>query len=83
MIGNIPTTDVTPDNGMGQRISLVHGHAVRQALTDIQHHAGGASTGIQTQDRRWAEVDRRRTVRLEEDFRRLLPIGHGIERCLG
>ena len=83
MIGNIPTTDVTSGNGMGQRISLVHGHAMRQALTNIQHHASSAPTGIQTQDRRRAEEDRRRAVRLEEDLRRLLPIGHGVERRLG
>ena len=69
VVGEISAGQVEAENGVGQRISLVDGHGVGDAVPGVHHDAGGAARGVQREDSLDGDVHGGSVERLEHDLK--------------
>ena len=68
---------------MRQRVALVDGHGVRDAVAGVHHDAGGAARRVQREHGLDGDVHGRDVEGLEHDLGHLLAVGLRVERGLG
>merc|ERR1712022_53307 len=83
MSRTISRSAVEAQDRVRQRVALVDGHGVRDAVTRVHHDAGGAARGVQREHGLDGDVHGRDVEGLEHDLRHLLAVGLRVERRLG
>mmetsp|Transcript_18157 Transcript_18157/g.27323 ORF Transcript_18157/g.27323 Transcript_18157/m.27323 type:complete len:392 (+) Transcript_18157:312-1487(+) len=82
-VGQVAAGEVEAQDGVRQRVALVDGDGVRDAVAGIHHDAGGAARGVEREDRLDGDVHCGHVEGLEHDLRHLLAVGLRVERRLG
>ena len=83
VVGQVATGQVQTEDGVGEGVSLIDGHGVRDSVTRVEHDTGGTSGGVQRQHGLDGHVHGGSVEGLEHDLRHLLPVGLRVERGLG
>ncbi|KGL84464.1 hypothetical protein N309_05501, partial [Tinamus guttatus] len=68
---------------VGQRVALVDGHRVGDAVPGVHDDAGGAAGGVKGQHGLDGDIHGRCVEGLKHDLCHLLTVGLGVEGCLG
>merc|ERR1712079_959007 len=79
VVCEVTASQVEPENGMGESVTLVDGHGVGDTIAGVHHNAGGTAGGIQGEDSLDGDVHGGRVEGLEHDLGHLLPVGLGVE----
>mmetsp|Transcript_12695 Transcript_12695/g.26944 ORF Transcript_12695/g.26944 Transcript_12695/m.26944 type:complete len:392 (-) Transcript_12695:14-1189(-) len=82
-VGQVAAGEVEAQDGVRQRVALVDGDGVRDAVAGVHHDAGGAARGVEREDRLDGDVHCGHVEGLEHDLRHLLAVGLRVERRLG
>jgi len=83
VVGEVAAGQVGAADGVRQRVALVDGHGVRDAVARVQHDAGGAAGRVQREDGLDGDVGGRRVEGLEHDLGHLFAVGLGVQRRFG
>ena len=68
VVGEISAGQIETEDGVRQRVALVDGHGVGDAVPGVEHDAGGAARGVQREDSLDGDVHGGRVERLEHDL---------------
>ena len=82
VVGQVTTGQVQTQDGVGQGVSLVDGHSVRDTITRVKHDASGTARGVQRQHSLDGHVHGRGVEGLKHDLGHLLTVGLGVEGSL-
>ena len=83
VVGQVATGQIQTKDGVGESVTLVDGHGVRNTVTGVEHDTGGTSGGVQGEHGLDGDVHGGGVEGLEHDLRHLLPVGLGVEGGLG
>ena len=83
VVRQVAPGEVKAVDGVGQGVALVDGHGVRDAVTAVEHDTGGATGGVQREDRLDGDVHGGDVEGLEHDLGHLLAVRLGVEGRLG
>merc|ERR1719300_1465776 len=83
LVCQVTASQVEPGDCMGQGIALIDGDTVCDTVTGVHHDSGCTSRGVQRQHSLDVHVHGRCVEGLKHDLGHLLPVGLGVERCLG
>ena len=70
VVGQIATSQVQTEDGVGQSVTLVDGDGVGDTITGVEHNTGGTSGGIEGEDSLDGDVHGRGVEGLEHDLQR-------------
>ena len=79
VIGQVTSSQVQTEDGVGESVSLVDGDSVGDTITRVEHDTGGTSRGIQRQHSLDGNVHGGGVEGLEHDLGHLLTVGLGVE----
>ena len=79
VVGEVASSEVQTDNGMGKGISLVDGDSVGNTISTIKDTSGGTSGGVQGEDGLDVDVHGGAVEGLEHDLSHSLTVGLGVE----
>ena len=82
VVGELTSSQVKTDNGVGESITLVDGDTVGDTVTGVHDNTGGTSRGVQGEDSLDSNVHGGRVEGLEHDLGHLLSVGLGVEGSL-
>ena len=82
VVGQITSSQVQTEDGMGKSISLVDGNSVRHTVARIEHDTSGTTGGVQGQHGLDGYIHSWSVEGLEHDLGHLLPVGLGVEGSL-
>merc|ERR1712044_37433 len=82
VVGELTTSKVKTDNGVGESITLVDGDTVGDTVTGVHDDTGGTSGGVQGEDSLDGDVHGGHVEGLEHDLGHLLTVGLGVEGSL-
>ena len=82
VVGQVTSSQVQTEDGMGKSISLVDGNSVRHTVTRIEHDTSGTTGGVQRQHGLDGYIHGWSVEGLEHDLGHLLPVGLGVEGSL-
>merc|ERR1719447_361300 len=82
VVGELTSSKIQTDDGMGKGITLVDGDAVGDTVTGVHDDAGGTARGVQGKHSLDGDVHGGHVEGLEHDLGHLLPVGLGVERSL-
>ena len=83
VVGQITTSQIQTEDGVGKGITFVDGDGVRDTISGIHDDTGGTSRGVQGQDGLDSDVHGGGVEGLEHDLSHLLTVGLGVEGSLG
>jgi hypothetical protein len=82
-VGEVAAGEVEAEDGVGERVALVDGDSVRDAVAGVHDDAGGAARRVEREDGLDGHVHGRHVEGLEHDLGHLLAVGLRVERGLG
>merc|ERR1712095_209495 len=82
VVGELTSSKVKTDNGVGESITLVDGDTVGDTVTGVHDDTSGTSRGVQGEDSLDGNVHSGHVEGLEHDLGHLLPVGLGVEGSL-
>merc|ERR1711963_766246 len=82
VVGELTSSQVKTDNGVGESVTLVDGDTVGDTVTGVHDNTGGTSGGVQGEDSLDGDVHGGHVEGLEHDLGHLLPVGLGVEGSL-
>merc|ERR1712130_602869 len=82
VVGELTTSQVQTDNGVGESITLVDRDTVGDTVTGVHNDTGGTAGGIQGEHSLDGDVLGGHVEGLEHDLGHLLPVGLGVEGSL-
>ena len=83
VVGQITSSQVETEDGVGKSVSLVDGHSVRDTISRVKHDSGGTARGVQGEHSLDRDVHGRGVEGLEHDLSHLLAVGLGVQGSLG
>merc|ERR1711881_13701 len=83
VVGELTASQVQTDDGVGEGVTLVDGHAVGDTVAGVHHDTGGTAGGVQGEHGLDGDVHGGHVEGLEHDLGHLLPVGLGVEGGLG
>merc|ERR1719471_2160627 len=83
VVGELTASQVEPEDGVGQGVTLVDGHGVGDTVTGVHDQTGGTAGGVQGEHGLDGDVHGGHVEGLEHDLGHLLPVGLGVEGSLG
>ena len=83
VVGEVAAGQVEAEDGVRERVALVDGDGVRDAVAGVHHDAGGAARGVEGEHGLDGDVHGRDVEGLEHDLGHLLAVGLRVERGLG
>merc|ERR1711976_1115911 len=83
MISEVTASQVEPEDGVGESVSLVDGDSVGDTITRVEHNTGGTARGVEGEDSLDSDVHGGGVEGLKHDLCHLLPVGLGVEGSLG
>merc|ERR1712102_234566 len=82
VVGELTSSKVQTDDGVGESITLVDGDTVGDTVTGAHDDTGGTSGGVQGEDSLDGDVHGGHVEGLEHDLGHLLTVGLGVEGSL-
>merc|ERR1719362_2299618 len=82
VVGEISTSQVETEDGVGESIPLVDGDGVGDTISGVEDDTGGTAGGVQGQNSLDGDVHGGGVEGLEHDLGHLLPVGLGVEGSL-
>merc|ERR1712130_879054 len=82
VVGELTTSQVQTDNGVGESITLVDRDTVGDTVTGVHNDTGGTAGGIQGEHSLDGDVHGGYVEGLKHDLGHLLPVGLGVEGSL-
>merc|ERR1712155_334605 len=82
VVGELTSSKVKTDDGVGESITLVDGDTVGDTVTGVHDNTGGTSRGVQGEDSLDGDVHGGHVEGLEHDLGHLLTVGLGVEGSL-
>merc|ERR1711996_36875 len=82
VVGELTSSKVKTDDGVGESITLVDGDTVGDTVTGVHDDTGGTSGGVQGEDSLDGDVHGGHVEGLEHDLGHLLTVGLGVEGSL-
>merc|ERR1712095_153022 len=83
VVGELTSSKVKTDDGVGESITLVDGDTVGDTVTGVHDDTSGTSGGIQGEDSLDGDVHGGHVEGLKHDLGHLLTVGLGVEGSLG
>merc|ERR1712227_443312 len=83
VVGELTSSQVKTDNGVGESITLVDGDSVGDTISRVHDDTSGTSGGVEGEDSLDGDVHRGHVEGLEHDLGHLLSVGLGVEGSLG
>ena len=83
VVGQVTSSQVQTEDGVGEGITLVDGHGVGDTVTRVEHDTSGTTRGVQREHGLDGNVHSWGVEGLEHDLGHLLPVGLGVEWGLG
>uniref|UniRef100_A0AAG5DIC6 Uncharacterized protein n=1 Tax=Anopheles atroparvus TaxID=41427 RepID=A0AAG5DIC6_ANOAO len=83
VVGQIATSQVQTEDGMGQSITFVDRYGVGDTIARVQHNTGGTTGSVQGQHGLDGDVHGRRVEGLKHDLGHLLAVSLRVQRGLG
>ena len=78
VVGQVPAGEVETDDGVGEGVSLVDGHGVRDSVSRIEDASSGASGGVEGEHGLDVDVHGGDIKGLEHDLGHTLAVGLGV-----
>merc|ERR1711892_327406 len=82
VVGQLTTSKVKTDDGVGEGVTLVDGDTVGDTITGVHHDTSGTARGIQREDSLDRNVHGGAVEGFKHDLSHLLPVGFGVEGSL-
>merc|ERR1712021_248485 len=82
VVGQLTTSKVKTDDGVGEGVTLVDGDTVGDTITGVHHDTSGTARGIQGEDSLDRNVHGGAVEGFKHDLSHLLPVGFGVEGSL-
>merc|ERR1712018_1128735 len=82
VVGELTTSQVQTEDGMGESITLIDGDIVGDTITRVHDHASGTARGIEGKDSLDGNIHGGHVEGLEHDLSHLLTVSLGIEGSL-
>merc|ERR1712131_93156 len=82
VVGELTSSKVKTDDGMGEGITFIDGDGVGDTITGVHDDTGGTARGVQREDSLDGNVHGGHVEGLEHDLGHLLPVGLGVEGSL-
>merc|ERR1712114_91967 len=82
VVGELTSSKVKTDDGVGQSVTLVDGDSVGDTITGVHDDTGGTSGGIEGEDSLDGDIHSGHVEGLEHDLGHLLTVGLGVEGSL-
>ena len=83
VIGQVTTSKVKTDDGMGKNVTLVDGDSVGHTISRVKHASSGTARSVQRKHSLDVDVHGRDIEGLEHDLGHTLSVGLGVEGSLG
>merc|ERR1712242_194790 len=83
VVGELTSSKVKTDDGVGESVTLVDGDTVGDTITRVHDNTGGTSGGVQGEDSLDCDVHGGHVEGLEHDLGHLLTVGLGVKGSLG
>merc|ERR1711863_143605 len=82
VVGELTSSQVQTEDGMGESITLIDGDIVGDTITRVHDHASGTARGIEGENSLNGNIHGRHVESLEHDLGHLLTISLGVKRSL-
>merc|ERR1719232_2509790 len=82
VVGELTSSKVKTDDGVGESVTLVDGDTVGDTVTGVHDDTGGTSGGVQGEDSLDGDIHGGHVEGLEHDLGHLLTVGLGVEGSL-
>ena len=82
VVGQITSSQVQTEDGVGESITLVDGNSVGNTITRVKNDTGGTSRSVQRQYGLDSYIHSWGVEGLEHDLGHLFPVGLGVKRSL-
>merc|ERR1712102_4905 len=82
MISEVTASQVEPEDGVGESVSLVDGDSVGDTVSGVQDDTGGTAGGVQGENSLDGDIHGGSVEGLEHDLGHLLPVSLGVEGSL-
>jgi len=79
VVSEVTASQVQPEDGVGQSITLIDGDSVGDTITTVQDNTGGPTRGIEGQDSLDGHIHGGCVEGLEHDLGHLFPVGLRVE----
>jgi len=83
VVGQIATSQIQTEDGMGQSITLIDGDGVGDTITGVQNDTGGTTGSVQGEHGLDGDVHGGRVEGLKHDLGHLLAVSLGVQGSLG
>merc|ERR1719376_96258 len=78
--GQIATSQVQTEDGVGKGVTFVDGDSVGNTITSVQHDTSGTARGVEGEDSLDGNIHCRSRKGLKHDLGHLFPVGFGVQR---
>merc|ERR1719347_721078 len=82
VVGQLTTSEIKTDNGVGEGITFIDGDTVGDTVTRVHDNTSGTARGVQREDSLDGNIHGGGVEGLEHDLGHLLPVGLRIEGSL-
>merc|ERR1711923_166043 len=82
MISEVTASQVEPEDGVGESVTLVDGDSVGDTVSGVQDDTGGTAGGVQGEHGLDGDIHGGSVECLEHDLGHLLPVSFGVEGSL-
>merc|ERR1719323_672338 len=82
VVSEVTASQVEPEDGVGESITLIDGDSVGDTVTRVEHNTGGTARGVQREHSLDGDVHGGSVEGLEHDLGHLLPVSLGVEGSL-
>ena len=79
VVGEIPTGEVEPHDGVGKGITFIDGDVVGDTITRVEDNTGGPTRGVERKNSLDHDVHSWEVEGLEHDLSHLFPVGFGVQ----
>merc|ERR1719323_2528807 len=82
VVSEVTASQVEPEDGVGESITLIDGDSVGDTITRVEHNTSGTTRGVQGEDSLDGDIHGGSVEGLEHDLGHLLSVGLGVEGSL-
>merc|ERR1719508_683886 len=79
VVSQVPASQIQPEDGMGQGISLVDGDSMGDSIPRVHHNAGGSARGVKRKDSLDSDIHGGSVECFKHDLSHFLSVGFRVE----